>query len=95
MRLFVKIREIIYGHLKKHFRDDTFNNSGILFFNCFDRPNYSGAFMNTIYGIHGEDKVFNTLEDAENYLIEHYPEFCGGKDATYDFCENMIWEEVA
>ncbi len=51
--------------------------------------------MKTIYGIHGNDNItFLTLEAAEDYLIENYPEYCCGKDATYDFCENMIWEDV-
>ncbi len=51
--------------------------------------------MKTIYGIHNNDSVvFFSLEAAEDYLIKEYPEYCSGKDATYDFCENMIWEDV-
>ena len=49
-----------------------------------------------IYGIHKIDnKTFETLEDAESYLINLYPEYCTSKDATYDLCENLIWEDVA
>ena len=48
----------------------------------------------TVYGIHNNDSVlFMTLEAAEEYLIANYAEYCSHKDATYDFCENMIWEE--
>jgi hypothetical protein len=51
--------------------------------------------MQTIYGIqtHGTNIIFLSLEEAEEYLIENYPEYCSGKDATYTFCENMIWED--
>ena len=49
----------------------------------------------TVYGIHNNNCViFLSLEAAEDYLIDQYPEYCSGKDATYDFCENMIWEET-
>ena len=50
--------------------------------------------MRTVYGIDGNDAItFFTLESAEDYLIEQNPEYCSSKDATYDFCEQMIWEE--
>ncbi len=50
--------------------------------------------MNRVaYGVHRNDHVmFLTLDAAEAYLIDQYPEYCGSKDSTYDFCENMIWE---
>ena len=54
----------------------------------------SNTINNTFYGIYKIDTVmFLTLEAAEDYLIDLYPEFCCSKDATYDFCENMIWED--
>ena len=40
------------------------------------------------------DVMFLTLEAAEDYLINEYPEYFSCKDAGYDFCENMIWEET-
>lgn len=49
----------------------------------------------TIYGINGEDIIFKTLEEAENYLMDNYPEHCSCKDASIDFFENMIWEDAA
>ncbi len=49
----------------------------------------------TIYGIYEQDIVFTSLEDAEYYLINQFPEHCGNKDAALDFCEQMIWEDVA
>jgi len=49
----------------------------------------------TAYGIHNNDHItFLSLEAAEDYLIEKNPEFCSSKDATYDLCENLIWEDV-
>jgi len=51
--------------------------------------------MRTIYGIHGNDNItFLTLEAAEEWLMNEYPEFCWTKDIAYDFCEQMIWEEA-
>jgi hypothetical protein len=48
----------------------------------------------TVYGIHCNDSIlFLTLEAAEDYLIDNYPEHCSCKDAAYDFCEQMIWED--
>ena len=51
--------------------------------------------MKSAFGVNGHDNiVFLSLEAAEDYVIKNYPEFCFGKDATYDLCENMIWEDV-
>lgn len=50
--------------------------------------------MQVQYQIHKEPVVFSTLEAAEDYLMRNYPEHCGTKDATMDFCENMIIEVV-
>lgn len=48
----------------------------------------------TVFGVHNHNNIiFLSLEAAEDYVIEKYPEFCCGKDATYDFCERMIWED--
>lgn len=49
----------------------------------------------TIFGIYNETQTFNTLEEAENYLMDNYPERCTCKDTAIDFFENMIWEEKA
>lgn len=51
--------------------------------------------IKTAFGIHdNNDIMFLTLDAAEDYLIAENPEYCSSKDATYDFCENMIWEET-
>jgi hypothetical protein len=51
--------------------------------------------MNTIFGIHGNNEInFFSLESAEDYLMESYPEHCGRKEQVMDFTENMIWEDT-
>ena len=47
----------------------------------------------TIYGI-DERVAFFTLEAAQDYLFEQYPEYCCGKEAMMDLEERMIWEDV-
>lgn len=49
--------------------------------------------METVFGINGTNVILYSLEEAEKYLIENYPEYCGYKDATIDFAERMIWED--
>ncbi len=50
--------------------------------------------MRTVYTIYGNNDIsFLTLDAAEEYLMENYPEHCGHKDAFCDFAENMIEEE--
>jgi predicted methyltransferase len=50
--------------------------------------------IETIYGIHVDDSVvFFTLDAAEEYAIQNYPEYCGHKDAAFYFCEDNIWED--
>lgn len=46
-----------------------------------------------VYTIYKDTPVFLTLDEAESYLVENYPEYCGTKDGTIDFCENMIGED--
>jgi hypothetical protein len=49
----------------------------------------------TIYGVHDNDNItFLTLEAAEDWVIENYPEYCMCKDWSIDFLERMIWEDV-
>jgi hypothetical protein len=50
--------------------------------------------MRTVFGIHDNESVrFLSLEGAENYLMENYPEHIVNKDQAIEFMENMIWED--
>jgi hypothetical protein len=105
MKLLLNTKGLTYGHREKHFRDDTFNNSGILFFNCFNRPNYSGEFMSetrepykwywayTSTAVDGVTHVFETLEQARDHAIANgeFDEICG-KDQFVEHDENLIFE---
>lgn len=44
------------------------------------------------YGVHNRSEIFNSLEEAEDYVLKEYPEYCMSKDAAYDLCENIIYE---
>ena len=48
----------------------------------------------TVYGLHCDSSVlFMSLEEAEDYLVKNYEEYCSHKDSAMDFCEQMIWED--
>jgi len=41
-----------------------------------------------------DDLKFETEEEANNYVIENYPEYCTCKDSWEVACENMVtWDD--
>lgn len=48
----------------------------------------------TIYGVRNHDDIFFlSLQGAESFVLENYPEYCMSKESAYDFMENMIYED--
>ncbi len=49
----------------------------------------------TAFGVFKHEHItFLSLEAAEDYVLAEYPELACSKDAAYDLCENLIWEDV-
>lgn len=46
--------------------------------------------MNNTNKYNVDDQTFATLEEAEKYVWETYPEYISDKHSFYELCENKI-----